>query len=81
MITLLAIVLAIVLVLLSLPLCFFTRKPALRTVAILVLGDVGRSPRMMYHTQCFADAGFETVLIGYQGESVSDLFRQVQRET
>ncbi|KAH7921252.1 glycosyltransferase family 33 protein [Leucogyrophana mollusca] len=47
----------------------FTRKrhPALRSVAILVLGDVGRSPRMMYHAESFAKIEFDTYLIGYRG--------------
>ena len=40
-----------------------------RSVAILVLGDIGRSPRMMYHAQSFADTGFVTYLIGYGGGS------------
>lgn len=40
-----------------------------RSVAILVLGDIGRSPRMMYHAQSFADTGFVTHLIGYGGGS------------
>ena len=40
-----------------------------RSVAILVLGDIGRSPRMMYHAQSFADSGFVTYLIGYGGGS------------
>lgn len=39
----------------------------LRSVAILVLGDIGRSPRMMYHAQSFAENGFVTDLIGYGG--------------
>lgn len=40
---------------------------SLRSVAILVLGDIGRSPRMMYHAQSFAENGFVTHLIGYGG--------------
>ena len=40
---------------------------SLRSVAILVLGDIGRSPRMMYHAQSFAENGFTTDLIGYGG--------------
>lgn len=40
---------------------------SMRTVAILVLGDIGRSPRMMYHAQSFAELGFVTDLIGYAG--------------
>ncbi|PPQ98912.1 hypothetical protein CVT24_003543 [Panaeolus cyanescens] len=39
----------------------------MRTVAILVLGDIGRSPRMMYHAKSFAEMGFVTDLIGYAG--------------
>lgn len=40
---------------------------SLRSVAILVLGDVGRSPRMMYHAQSFAENGFVTDIVGYKG--------------
>jgi hypothetical protein len=42
-------------------------KPSPRSVAILVLGDVGRSPRMMYHAESFAKLQFDTFLVGYQG--------------
>lgn len=42
---------------------------SLRSVAILVLGDIGRSPRMMYHAQSFAENGFVTDLVGYAGKS------------
>jgi beta-1,4-mannosyltransferase len=38
-----------------------------RSVAVLVLGDIGRSPRMMYHSQSFAQHDFETFVIGYAG--------------
>jgi beta-1,4-mannosyltransferase len=48
-------------------------KPSLRSVAILVLGDIGRSPRMMYHAESFAKLHFETFLIGYEGLSLSTL--------
>ncbi|THU90753.1 hypothetical protein K435DRAFT_781064 [Dendrothele bispora CBS 962.96] len=40
---------------------------AMRTVAILVLGDIGRSPRMMYHAESFAENDFMTYLVGYGG--------------
>ena len=43
------------------------RSPSLRSVAILVLGDIGRSPRMMYHAESFANNGFRTFLVGYDG--------------
>ena len=48
-----------------------SNKPCLRSVAILVLGDIGRSPRMMYHAESFAKLHFETFLIGYEGPSVT----------
>ncbi|KAF9569794.1 mannosyltransferase [Agrocybe pediades] len=43
------------------------KRHSMRSVAILVLGDIGRSPRMMYHAQSFAENGFVTDLIGYAG--------------
>ncbi|KAG6334232.1 hypothetical protein ID866_4862 [Astraeus odoratus] len=46
---------------------YVKRRPHLRTVAILVVGDVGRSPRMMYHAESFAKLGFKTYIIGYKG--------------
>ncbi|KIY45287.1 mannosyltransferase [Fistulina hepatica ATCC 64428] len=49
---------------------FFKPRPAqhsLRSVAILVLGDIGRSPRMMYHAESCATNGFQTSIIGYPG--------------
>ncbi|KAG1738606.1 glycosyltransferase family 33 protein [Suillus paluster] len=45
------------------------RTPKSRSVAILVLGDVGRSPRMMYHAESFARLEFNTYLIGYRGSN------------
>jgi beta-1,4-mannosyltransferase len=42
---------------------------SLRTVAVLVLGDIGRSPRMMYHAESFAENGFMAYLVGYGGAS------------
>lgn len=45
--------------------------PEYRSVAILVLGDIGRSPRMMYHAQSFANHGFDTWIIAYSGTPFS----------
>ncbi|KAG7090742.1 hypothetical protein E1B28_009832 [Marasmius oreades] len=42
-------------------------KHSLRSVAILVLGDIGRSPRMMYHAESFAENGFTAFVVGYRG--------------
>ena len=56
-----------------LALVVFLRKPVRRrklhrrSVAVLVLGDIGRSPRMMYHSQSFARQDFETFVVGYSG--------------
>ncbi|KAL0576384.1 mannosyltransferase [Marasmius crinis-equi] len=47
--------------------CLRRKSHSLRSVAILVLGDIGRSPRMMYHAESFAELGFMTFLIGYGG--------------
>ncbi|WVO17411.1 hypothetical protein L204_105103 [Cryptococcus depauperatus] len=37
-----------------------------QTATVLVLGDVGRSPRMMYHTDSLARHGWSTYLVGFQ---------------
>lgn len=39
-----------------------------RQVLVLVLGDVGRSPRMQYHAMSLASHGVHVTLIGYKGE-------------
>ena len=39
-----------------------------RTAAVLVLGDVGRSPRMQYHALSLAESCAEVRLVGYAGE-------------
>ncbi|KAJ2081396.1 mannosyltransferase [Coemansia sp. RSA 988] len=38
-----------------------------KRIAVLVLGDIGRSPRMQYHALSLADAGHHVDLIGYAG--------------
>ncbi|CAK9814223.1 Chitobiosyldiphosphodolichol beta-mannosyltransferase [Anthophora plagiata] len=38
-----------------------------KNVCIVVLGDLGRSPRMQYHAISFAKEGFTVDLIGYPG--------------
>ncbi|KAJ2492972.1 Tuberous sclerosis 2-like protein [Coemansia sp. RSA 2050] len=40
-----------------------------RRVAVLVLGDIGRSPRMQYHALSLAKAGHSVDLIGYPGST------------
>ena len=42
--------------------------PGGKRVSVVVVGDIGRSPRMQYHSLSFAKAGFAVDLIGYCGE-------------
>ncbi|GJJ09397.1 hypothetical protein Clacol_003619 [Clathrus columnatus] len=57
----------------------FRRRSVKRSAAIVVLGDFGRSPRMMYHTQSFAENDFETYVIAYQGSTVIPSLRKSPR--
>ncbi|EKX34178.1 hypothetical protein GUITHDRAFT_166291 [Guillardia theta CCMP2712] len=36
-----------------------------KTVAVVVLGDIARSPRMMNHAMCLAGSGYDVFLVGY----------------
>ena len=38
-----------------------------KSVQVVVLGDIGRSPRMQYHALSIAKHGGRVFLIGYQG--------------
>ncbi|CAM9570725.1 unnamed protein product, partial [Phaeothamnion confervicola] len=40
-----------------------------RAVTVVVLGDVGRSPRMQYHCASLLGRGVEVTLVGYRGEA------------
>ncbi|GAB6020785.1 mannosyltransferase [Chamberlinius hualienensis] len=42
-----------------------------RRVCVVVLGDIGRSPRMMFHAMSLAEEGFPVDLIGYGGSTPS----------
>jgi beta-1,4-mannosyltransferase len=41
-----------------------------RTVQVVVLGDIGRSPRMQYHALSIAKHGGRVYLIGYEGKGM-----------
>ena len=43
-----------------------------RRAAVVVLGDLGRSPRMQYHALALANEGFSVDLIGYGGRPADD---------
>ena len=40
-----------------------------RRVHVVVLGDVGRSPRMQFHALSLANIGFEVYMFGYLGNN------------
>lgn len=45
-------------------------------VVVVVLGDVGRSPRMQYHALSLLQEGYDVSLVGYDGEElIPDLLR------
>jgi beta-1,4-mannosyltransferase len=44
------------------------------TVQILVLGDIGRSPRMQYHALSIARHGGHVDIIGYHGKQAYAFF-------
>ncbi|KAG8721586.1 mannosyltransferase [Ceratobasidium sp. 394] len=57
------------------------KSPVRRSIAILVLGDVGRSPRMMYHAHSLAENQFDTYLIGYSGSTLIKSLRELPNLT
>jgi len=42
--------------------------PGRKSVCIVVLGDIGRSPRMQYHAISFLKTGFTIDIVGYGGK-------------
>ena len=48
-------------------LTFFSQNIDNNHACIIVLGDIGRSPRSMYHALSFAENGYKVTLIGYGG--------------
>ena len=46
------------------------------SICIVVLGDIGRSPRMQYHAISFAREEFSVQLIGYPGSAPLKRFRE-----
>jgi len=45
-------------------------KAVPNSACVVVLGDIGRSPRMMYHAQSLAQTGHKVYLLGYSGSPV-----------
>lgn len=46
-----------------------TREEGALSACVLVLGDLGRSPRMQYHALSLSRHGFSVTLIGFLGKS------------
>ncbi|KAI1292213.1 Chitobiosyldiphosphodolichol beta-mannosyltransferase [Halotydeus destructor] len=44
-----------------------------KRACVLVLGDIGRSPRMQYHAASLADAGFLVDFVGYSGSKPHEM--------
>lgn len=53
-------------------------KTGMGVVSVVVLGDIGRSPRMQYHTLALAHFDFEVDLVGFAGEQAVHAQRHVQ---
>ena len=48
-----------------------SRKACLgRSAAVVVLGDIGRSPRMCFHVESLANEGWKVAIVGYPGSSL-----------
>lgn len=45
-------------------------------VCVVVLGDIGRSPRMQYHAQSLLREGYNVDVVGYTDSPVLDELRE-----
>ena len=50
-------------------------------VTIVVLGDIGRSPRMQYHALALAHASADVDVVGYPGSAIHPTIRDHARIT
>lgn len=41
-----------------------------KRACVVVIGDVGRSPRMQYHAVSLAKEGYQVDIVGYSGSSL-----------
>lgn len=48
----------------------------MKTVCVVVLGDIGRSPRMLYHSLSLADSNYKVNLIGYKETKINNTLTQ-----
>lgn len=68
-----AVILTVVTVLLSL--CWRSLRKRERAtdlrVCVLVLGDIGRSPRMQYHALSLSKHGYHVTFVGFLGKTIT----------
>lgn len=51
-----------------------------RRVCVLVLGDIGRSPRMRYHSLSLSKHGFNVTFVGFVGKIISSWIIHLSRK-
>lgn len=51
-------------------------EPEKKNVCVVVLGDIGRSPRMQYHAQSLIREGYNVDIVGYTDSPVLDDLRE-----
>ncbi|KAH3902975.1 chitobiosyldiphosphodolichol beta-1,4 mannosyltransferase SCDLUD_000575 [Saccharomycodes ludwigii] len=66
---------------LIIPYFFYGTKSIKNRIIIVVLGDIGRSPRMCYHATSFADKGFDVEFIGYKDSEIPDCISKERKRS
>lgn len=54
---------------------FIMTEAKKKNVCVVVLGDIGRSPRMQYHAQSLVREGYNVDIVGYSDSQVLDDLR------
>lgn len=47
-----------------------TNSKNLKSITIVVLGDIGRSPRMLFHSKSISSSGFIINIVAYKGKEI-----------
>lgn len=56
-----------------------TRRSSGKSIAVVVLGDLGRSPRMLYHAESLAARDWSVSLVGYEGAQLQRVLMTCER--